>query len=253
MRVQILGSGGYFPNEIRQTACYFLPESSAVLDAGTGTFRLLDRFSSTQLDVFLSHAHLDHICGLTYLLLPMAQGHLSRVRLFGRDETLAAVREHLFSEPVFPMMPAFEFCRLADHPQIELADGCVLTHQPLPSHPGGSTAYRIDWPATDGSEAHSIAYVTDTIVDGSYDDFIQGADVLIHECYFSDHLAEWAIKTGHSHTTPVAEVARDAGVGRLYLAHIDPQRPEPDPIGLDVARAIFPATSIATDMLEFTR
>ena len=92
MRVQILGCGGYFPNERRHTACYFLPESGTVLDAGTGTFRLLDRMVSEELDLFLTHAHLDHIVGLTYLLLPISQRHLKTVRLYGTDKTLDAVR-----------------------------------------------------------------------------------------------------------------------------------------------------------------
>lgn len=250
MRVRILGSGGYFPNERRHTACYYLPESRAVFDAGTGAFRLLDRLTSDELDVFLTHAHLDHIVGLTYLLLPMAQGHLKTVRLHGNEPTLDAVRTHLFADRVFPVMPAFEFCPLGDGAEVRLQDGGVLTQQQLAGHPGGSTAFRIDWLATGEVPQRSLAYVTDTIVDGSYTEFIRGVDVLLHECYFSDHLAEWAVKTGHSHTTPVAEVAKAAGVGRLQLIHIDPQRAEDDPIGLDAARAIFPATTVAEDLTE---
>lgn len=252
MRVQILGSGGYFPNELRHTACYFLPDSAAVLDAGTGAFRLLDRLASEQLDVFLTHAHLDHICGLTYLLLPMAQGRLSSVRVYGSGPTLDAVRTHLFAQPVFPVMPEFSFRPLEEHPQIELGDGAILTHQTLTSHPGGSTAFRVDWPETVDRDARSLAYVTDTIVEDSYIEFIRGADLLLHECYFPDELAEWADKTGHSYTTAVATLARDAGVGRLCLIHPDPQHAVPDPIGLDVARAIFPATDIAGDQEELS-
>jgi ribonuclease BN (tRNA processing enzyme) len=48
----------------------------------------------------------------------------------------------------------------------------------------------------------------------------------------------------------VAQLARDAGVGRLYLTHIDPRHPEDDPIGLETARRIFPATHLAEDLLE---
>lgn len=253
MRVQILGSGGYFPNELRHTACYYLPDSAAVLDAGTGAFRLLDRLASEELDVFLSHAHLDHTCGLTYLLLPMAQRRLTSVRIYGPGQTLEAVRTHLFSQPVFPVMPEFSFRPLEEHPQVELADGAVLTHQPLMTHPGGSTAYRIDWPAgDDGRPARSLAYVTDTIVEDSYTGFIRGADLLLHECYFPDEMAEWADKTGHSYTTAVANLARQHDIGRLLLIHVDPQSGDLDPIDVETAQAIFPATDIAEDLTELS-
>lgn len=252
MRVQILGSGGYFPNELRHTACYFLPDSAAVLDAGTGAFRLIDRLTSEQLDVFLSHAHLDHVCGLTYLLLPMAQGRLTSVRVYGTGSTLDAVRTHLFSQPVFPVMPEFTFYPLEDHPQVQLGDGAVLTHQPLTSHPGGSTAYRIEWPAGDKRAARSLAYVTDTVVEDSYAEFVRGADLLLHECYFPDEMAEWANKTGHAYTTAVANLARQNDIGRLQLIHVDPQSGDLDPIDVETAQAIFPETDIAEDLTELS-
>ena len=67
---------------------------------------------------------------------------------------------------------------------------------------------------------------------------------------FDHSLREHAILTGHSTTTPVAEVARAAGVRRLVLTHLNAMSNEVDPVGLDVARAIFPQTWLATDGLE---
>ena len=125
---------------------------------------------------------------------------------------------------------------------MEVGDKGRLTHVPL-KHPGGSVGYRIDWPD------RSLAYITDTVTDGSYTEFLQGVDVLIHECYFPDDMADWAEKTGHSHTTPVAELAREVNAKRLLLVHIDPLRPDDDPIGIETARAIFPNTEVAEDQL----
>lgn len=250
MRVHILGSGGYFPNERRHTACYFLPESAAALDAGSGAFRLLRRIETEELDVFLSHAHLDHVVGLTYLLLPLATGQLARVRLHGTARTLEAVKVHLFSEALFPVLPPFEFRPLEAVTCVELADGGLLTHHPLKHHPGGTTAYRIDWPPRGTEAARSFAYVTDTIVDGAYTEFIRGVDVLAHECYFPDEQATWAEKTGHSHTSAVARLAAEADVGTLYLIHIDPMSETDDSLGVDAARALFPRITLAEDLQE---
>lgn len=241
MRIQFLGTGGYHPNERRQTACVMLPEIGVVLDAGTGAFRVAERIETDELQLFLSHAHLDHIVGLTYFLVPLTLGRVKRTVVHAVPQVLDAIRTHLFSQPLFPVLPAFEFVPLAE--RVSLPGQGVLTHCRL-NHPGGSLGFRIDWPD------RSLAYITDTIADGSYRDFIHGVDVLIHECYFPDDMAEWADKTGHSFTSAVAHLANDAGVGRLLIVHVDPQRPDDDPIGMETARGIFPASELAEDRLE---
>ena len=75
-------------------------------------------------------------------------------------------------------------------------------------------------------------------------------DVLIHECNFTDAMSQWCEATGHSNTSAVAQLARDAEVGRLYLTHFDPQSDDVDPVGLKTARGIFRETQVAEDLLE---
>lgn len=241
MRLQFLGTGGFHPNERRHTACLWLPEIGVVLDAGSAAFRIQPRLQTKVLEIFLTHAHLDHVCGLTNFLVPLLTGQLQRVGVQAQPPYLAAVQQQLFATPIFPVNPGFEYRDLA--PQVRLPDGGLLTHVPL-VHPGGSTGYRIDWPGK------SLAYITDTTASLDYLDFIRGVDLLVHECNFSDALAEWSARTGHSNTTPVAELAKAAGAGRLVLTHIDPQHPEDDPIGIATARAIFPNTALAEDGFE---
>ncbi len=241
MRLQFLGTGGFHPNERRHTASLLLPEIGVALDAGSGFFRIAGRLQTRSLDVFLTHAHLDHVCGLTFLLVEMLRGEIAPVRIFGSRETLTAVKTHLLAPELFPVEPDFEWHELTE--SIALSDESRLTWTPL-THPGGSLGFRIDW------RDRSLAYITDTTAPGDYSEFIHGVDVLVHECYFPDDLADWAAKTGHSSASKVAALARTAKVKRLVLVHVDPQRADDDPIGMDRVRAIFPHAELAEDLME---
>ena len=241
MRVVLLGTGGYHPNERRHTACVMLPEAGLLFDAGTSFFRVADRLNTRQLDLFLSHAHLDHIAGLTYFLVPLWSGLVDRVRVHSDRRYLDAVRQHLFAEPVFPVQLEYEFVDIAERTPIP--DSGIVTYRRL-NHPGGSLGFRIDWPGK------SLAYITDTIADGSYVDFIRGVDLLIHECNFSDRDESLALQSGHSHSSAAARTAREAGVKKMVLVHIDPRHSEDDPIDLDMIRRIFPAAQLGEDLME---
>lgn len=241
MRIVLLGTGGYHPNDRRHTACLMLPESGIIFDAGTSFFRVPQYMQTRDLQIFLTHAHLDHIVGLSFFLVPMLTGQVDSVKVYGEASKLDAIQTHLFSEEIFPLLPGYEFITLPE--QVSVPEQGTLRHINL-EHPGGSVGYRIDWPG------HSLAYVTDTSHPEQHLEFVKGVDLLIHECYFPDEQAEWADKTGHSHTTPVAELARDAGVGKLVLTHIDPQQTGDDPVGIEVAQKIFPNTILGEDLME---
>lgn len=242
MRLAFLGTTGYHPNNRRHTACLMLPELGVVLDAGTGFFRVRDKLQTPTLDIFLTHAHLDHVIGLTFLFDVLWEKRLDHVRVHAQPDHAAAIREHLFSAALFPVSPPFEFVPLAP---LSLPGGHRLTPFSLP-HPGGSTGFRVDGPG------YSLAYVTDTTAgpEASYQESIRGVDVLVHECYFPDGWEDRAALTGHSCTSAVATLARASQVGRLMLVHVNPLDESDDPIGLAAARRIFPETHIAEDGTE---
>lgn len=240
MQLRFLGTTGYHPTDLRHTACLMLPEIGVVLDAGTGMYRVGRLLETDTLDIFLTHSHLDHIIGLTYLFSVLAGREHVAVRVHGQADKLQAIKDHLFAPPIFPAVPPLTWQPLAQ--QVPLQGNGRLTWFPL-DHPGGSVGYRIDW------ADRSMAYVTDTTADpqADYVDRIRGVDLLVHECYFPDDARAFAQSTGHSWATPVAQVAKDAGVQRLVLVHVDPTADSPDPLGLEGMRAIFPRTEIAED------
>jgi len=247
MKLVLLGTGGYYANDARHTACLMLPEAGVVLDAGSGMFRIRDYLATDRLDVFLTHAHLDHVLGLTYLLGVLPPAVQERTIVHGEREKLDAVRTHLFSESLFPVVPAFGMQPLVAG-EVPLAGGGKLTHFPL-AHPGGSVGYRLDWPAS------SLAYVTDTTAaaDAAYVERIRGVNVLVHEAYFANEADEMAEVTGHSCLRDVAQVAAAAEVGLLVLVHVNPQLDQDADLDLRPAQQVFQNTLLGTDrmLIEF--
>lgn len=242
MKLVVLGTAGYHPNEHRQTTCVLIPAAGIAFDAGTSFFRLPQYLETDSLDIFLTHAHLDHTVGLTYLLDVLYQRPLNEVRVHGELEKLAAIRQHLFAKEIFPVEPPY-----VDQPiQTRVAVGdATVTHCQL-EHPGGSLAYRVDW------ADRSLAFVTDTTAapNASYLDFIRDVDLLIHECNFPDGHTELAAKTGHSCLTPVAQLARQADVGGLVLLHFNPLIPGLEPRAVEEAHGLFSPIVLAEDGME---
>jgi ribonuclease Z len=77
----------------------------------------------------------------------------------------------------------------------------------------------------------------------------RGADLLVHESTFGEEERARAVETGHSTAREAAQVARDAGVGRLVLTHISPRYTRDAPELLAEAQAVFPEVIIARDGL----
>ncbi|CAG9606955.1 MBL fold metallo-hydrolase [Pseudoneobacillus rhizosphaerae] len=73
MKLIALGSGGGTPSKSRHTASYLIDtgESIVILDAGSGLARLGDYSTMLkkyeEVNIILSHYHLDHIIGISYL------------------------------------------------------------------------------------------------------------------------------------------------------------------------------------------
>ncbi len=245
MKLILLGTGGYFPTSRRHTACLMLPEIGVVLDAGSGMCRIGQHLQTDGLDIFLSHSHLDHISGLTYLVNLVPADVLRHTTVHGDAAKLAAIREHLFAKPIFPVDPPFRFAPLAE--TAPLPQGGMLRGFPL-IHPGGSLGFRLDWPG------RSLAYITDTTADvhAEYVKHLRDVDLLIHEAYFADDSSNLPTNTGHSSLLRAAEVASTAGVGRLVIVHIDPRVEDDNVFDLAAARRIFSNTQIGFDKLELT-
>lgn len=247
MRVVMLGTGGFHPSEERHTACVLIPEVGLLLDAGTAAFRVhdhIDSIAGERLDVVVTHAHLDHVVGLTYLLGLERSGASIETVVHAPAGPLATIRAHLLAPALFPISPVDRFEELGG--RLVAPSGAKLTTFPL-DHPGGSVGVRID--LDQDGKAKSLAYVTDTRrVTAETIAAIRGVDLLLHEAHFDEANRELAATTGHCTASDAAWAAEEAGVGRLVMVHANPRATaEQLAAATQEAQAIRPEAEYARD------
>jgi ribonuclease Z len=95
----------------------------------------------------------------------------------------------------------------------------------------------------------SVAYCLDTRPCAMAVQLARDVDLLIHEATYTEEFASEAQQYGHSTAAQAARTARDAGARRLLITHFSTRFPDPTPL-LQEARAIFPDTILAEDLME---
>jgi phosphoribosyl 1,2-cyclic phosphodiesterase len=203
-----------------------------IFDAGTG-LRLLgeslcrDATGNLEVDLFFTHTHFDHICGLSFFK-PLFT-HDNKVRLWAGHLApilrLIDVVKQLMMAPLYPVTldifnAKVEFRDFRSGETLRPAPGVRLRTAPL-NHPNGATGYRIE------HGGKSICYITDTEHRGGAPDQVvvdlcRGADVMIYDATFTD--AEYPAYRGWGHSTwqEGIRVADAANVGTLVIFHHDP-------------------------------
>ena len=223
MRVEFLGTAGYHPSETRHTTGIFVadaaPGDAFLLDGGSGTFRLIGRPLAPRLHIFLSHAHLDHTFGLTFLynvayVYSLSHEQELQITFYGDEKTRDAVYDNLFAPLLFPLDLKWRWQEIEAAKPFEVAGVGVNTA--MLTHPGGSLGYRFQWPD------RALGFVTDTARDERYYGLIEGVDLLIHERNFPDEYAEIARASGHCTSSDLIAAARASGAPQVAAMHFNP-------------------------------
>ena len=107
MRIKVLGcSGGVGPG-LRTTS--LLVNDEVLIDAGTGVCDLSLQQMRKISDAFLTHSHLDHVCGLAFMADNLFDLIDRPLKIHATAETLSTLREHLFNWKLWP-----DFSKLPD-------------------------------------------------------------------------------------------------------------------------------------------
>lgn len=97
----------------------------------------------------------------------------------------------------------------------------------------------------------TYAYCSDTNRSAMVARRVKGADLLYHEATYAAAERRQARERGHSTSVDAAETALAAEAKRLIIGHFSSRYKEPSVL-LDEARAVFPATDIATEGETYT-
>jgi len=259
VRLTLLGTQGWIPTPTRETTCVAIDDGPLLLifDAGTGLGRLLRPPASEliagahEIHLFLTHYHLDHVCGLAYLPGIFA-GHTLMVHV--PDASLSGVDPQqgvpeLIRKPYNPRawheQPGLALSTL--HAGVNEVAGHTLRLRSQ-CHPDTTVAYRLD---------DRFVMATDTVADPETAAFAAGAEVLLHEAWIdgaeeADPGADDLVRTtylAHSSARQAAAIAAQAGVGELILMHLNPLRDEDYYAQMQAsARERFAPTSIYPDL-----
>lgn len=126
------------------------------------------------------------------------------------------------------------FRRLQMGEEIQLNDGRTIRPAEVlgPPRPGKTVAYCTDTRPFDGAIKLG-----------------RGADLLIHEATYTEEFTQEARDYGHSTAAQAARIARESGAQRLLITHFSTRYPDLTPL-FEEARAVFPDTSLAEDLLQ---
>ncbi len=222
-------SGHMFRKFGGNTICFEIRCGDHVMlvDAGSGLFpagNALKAEGYTNLTLFLTHCHYDHIVGLPFFMplycqdstLTVSSGHLA-----GTMTTEEIISEFM-RKPFFPIGP--EICCARIDTQ-DFRAGDILTPHPgivirtaMLNHPGNAIGYRIEW------AGRAVAVITDTEHDpGTLDpailSLIRDTDLFLYDATFTDEEFDKFRGFGHSTWQQGLRLAQAAGARKVGFVH----------------------------------
>jgi len=217
------------------TSCVQLTLSTGqelVLDAGTGIRTLgLDLLNAPEVNILLTHLHLDHIQGLMFF--PPCFRSDAKITIWGPASPEASLEDRVaryISAPLSPVEVRELPCSVSfrDTPPSRWQIGSATIVCEAVNHRGPTLGFRV----TDGDS--TVCYIPDhepglgTALLDTEPEWISGyglardADLLIHDCQYTDAEYPEHVGWGHSGVGDALGFASRVDAKRLCLFHHDP-------------------------------
>jgi phosphoribosyl 1,2-cyclic phosphodiesterase len=218
-------------------------EERIILDGGTGLRRLGEELAAEgrkEAVIYLTHFHWDHIQGLPFFA--PAYDEDFHLRILGPEQARGGVKDLLecqMGPPYFPVdqgeLPASFLCSEVE--EGFWSEGSVRMRAIRVRHPSITLGYRLEW------GGRSVVYVPDNELGGKgvpmpeeweehFEDFVRGAQVLLHDAMFTEAERPAFEGWGHSTCEEVVELALRTGVESVFFFHHAPGRTDEEIDGI---------------------
>jgi ribonuclease BN (tRNA processing enzyme) len=233
MDIRVLGYNGPYPCAGGACSGYLLSEGRdrVLMDCGPGVLsRLIAMLDPARLTaVLLSHGHGDHCSDMMafryYMDIRIAQSGVKPMDVYAPKDDASPTLQFLAESESIRM----HWVQAGDTLQTgSLSIQCGPARHPVPA-----VGFRLG----------SFGYTGDTNTLPELADFYRGMKVLLADgCFLK---SQWKESSPHMAAINAAELARDAGAGRLIVTHL---RPDVDETALlKEAAAVFPETVLIKD------
>ncbi len=230
MKLHLLGINGPFPESRGATSGYLLETGTGLFqfDLGSGVLGMLTSLTAPEnlTALFVSHWHYDHVADIPVLMYRL-QAYQRTLPVYGPADP---------SSPVYTLVssaPCFSFTEVSPGQSLSLGDAVVNVC--AARHPVPAVGYTVS------SGTSLFGYTGDTNTLPSLAADYCGCNLLLADGLFP--VEAWSEDKPHLSAQLAAQVASDAGVGRLVITHLNPLWPRG--MLLAEARMIFPRTQIA--------
>jgi phosphoribosyl 1,2-cyclic phosphodiesterase/DNA-binding response OmpR family regulator len=251
VRVQFWGTRGSIAKPGPSTARYggntscievrSARQTLVIIDCGTGAHSLGQKLTSggakgLRGHILISHTHWDHIQGIPFFCPLLAPGN--EWDIYGPKDLGQSLRETLAGQMQYTYFPVtLDQCRakIRYHDLVEgtfdIDDIKVSTH--YLNHPALTLGYRLE------ADGVAVVYACDhepysrMVATGDADitgqdlrhaEFVNGADLLIHDAQYTAEEYPAKVGWGHSSVEYVVNLGRFAQVKKVALTHHDPLR-----------------------------
>lgn len=235
-------------------------DGMVIFDAGTGIRALGREVISqglVQAHLFFTHTHWDHINGFPFFAPaynPAFKLEIHGPKQDGSPRGIQHVLTGQMETPNFPV-PLAAMRGIVSYEDFDVGSvfspipGVTLRTWPL-RHPNGACGYRVE------AGGAVMAYITDTEhTPGAPDEnvlsLMQGADLAIYDCTYTD--AEFPARIGWGHSTwqEGVRLAQAAGVKKLAIFHHDPEHTDDIMAAIEAEAAqVWDRTVVARDGME---
>ena len=227
MKLKVLGcSGADLPGHHLSG---FLLDQKMLFDAGSLTYVLGEKDQMKIENIFITHAHLDHIIGIPFLADNIIVGkHRSRVNIFAIPSVVRTIKRNLFNSAVWPDFTEIPNIEKSILNLIELRTGrsILIDEFTIASYPVQHTVPAVGYLVED-RRGRRFFYTGDAGPTGETWRELKDKkiDALIIDVSFPNRMKELALRAGHLTPALLKEELQkiDPKPKSIYATHIKPQ------------------------------